>query len=245
MSWITLDTKLGRHPKMAALPSDTARYGWVMTLLEAKEQRTPGTFASANHFRFVMSRHGRFLEDYIRVGLMDREDDGTIRIHDWQRHQWAANKARQREDIDETSEGQREDASRAVSVPVYVSSSTEGVQGEPDAFGAFYSRTGSAPGSKMQRWLNDIAKSHGERRLTDLLAATPMGPLNPSDYIRSIQDVLRLEDARAEKAEVAAEERRTTAKRAELRALPPATDISDAEAKRLAREYHDQARRPA
>ncbi len=126
MSWITVDTKLGNHPKMAALPSDAARYGWILTLLEAKEQRTPGTFASEKHYRHVMPRHGRFLPDYIKAGLIDLDDDGTLHVHDWQRHQWSVAKAKQRghdEDIGETSEGQKEDASRAV--PVYVSNNVE------------------------------------------------------------------------------------------------------------------------
>ncbi len=142
MSWITVDTKLGKHPKMAALPNDAARYGWLLTLCEAKEQSRAGTFATANHFAHVMGRHGRFLDAYIKAGLLDNGPDGTLLVHDWQRHQWAAAKEKQRghsEDISRTLEGQEKDlarvyvsgASRPVPVPVYVSSSTEGVQGEP------------------------------------------------------------------------------------------------------------------
>lgn len=158
MSWITVDTKLPDHPKMAALPSDTARWGWLVTLLEAKEQRVPGTFAGERHYRHVMVRHGRFLPDYLKVGLMDRDEDGTLHVHDWKRHQWAAAKAQQRgtseghsEDKDETSDGQKEDASRAVLVPVYVSSeSTEGGAGgnradDRDSQDRYHELTGFRP----------------------------------------------------------------------------------------------------
>lgn len=142
MSWITMDTKLGRHPKMAELPNDTARYGWVLTLLEAKEQRHPGTFASANHFRHVMGKYGRFLDAYVKAGLIDKDEDGTIHVHDWQRHQWSVSKQKQRgqdEDKNGTSVGQEEDASRAVSVPVLVGSTEGGGLGEETAEGAVFS----------------------------------------------------------------------------------------------------------
>ena len=142
MSWIAVDTGLGNHHKMAHLPSDAARWGWLLTLCEAKEQRKPGTFASEVHFRYVLARHGKYLPDYIKAGLLDKSEDGTLTVHDWQKHQWAAAKAAQREDIPKTPlghsedipktiEGQKEDASRAVSVPVLVDVTTEGVQGEP------------------------------------------------------------------------------------------------------------------
>lgn len=146
--WITVDCELGKHPKMAALPNDSARYGWLLTLLEAKKQRHPGTFASANHFRLVMGRHGRFLNDYVAAKLIDRGTGGSLLVHDWQRHQWAVSKAQQRGqgvDTNETSEGQEVDVSRAVSVSVPVDVlEMEGVQGEeePDLF-AFLAQHGA------------------------------------------------------------------------------------------------------
>lgn len=208
MSWITVDTDLPDHPKMAALPSDGARYGWLIVLCKAKQQRKPGTFANANHFRHVMGRHGRFLEDYQKAGLMDIDETETLHVHDWKRHQWAVSKAQQREtseghseDNSETSLGQKEDASRAVSVRVPVSvSSTEGVQGEPDAVEAFYQRTGTAPGPKVRNWLNELAAAHTEARLVAMIADTPNSGLNVPDYLRSVQDRLKLQDHALERA---------------------------------------------
>ncbi len=152
MSWIAVDAELPNHAKMALLPSDAARWGWIVTLCEAKVQRKPGTFASERHFRHVMARHGRFLADYIKARLIDRGDDGSLAVHDWQKHQWAAAKAGQREDIPRTSEGHSEDisetngrleqdASRAVPVSVYVGSDSEGSR-EANVF-AFLAQNGA------------------------------------------------------------------------------------------------------
>lgn len=244
MSWITVDTKLGNHPKMAALPNDAARYGWILTLLEAKEQAKAGTFATAKHYRLVMGRHGRFLEDYIKARLIDKDEDGSLHVHDWRRHQWSVAKATQREtsgghseDISETSEGQKEDASRAVLVPVYVSSSsTEGVQGEPNAWDAFHRRTGEVPGPKIRSWLDELGDAHGEARLVAMIGETPMAGTVP-EYLKAVRDRLRLEDMDAERIERQDEARRNEAKRAPLKILPSADDITPEEARRQAEEY--------
>lgn len=255
MSWITVDTKLPDHPKMAALPSDAARWGWICTLLEAKEQRTPGAFANERHFRHVMVRHGRFLTDYLKVGLMDKDEDGTLHVHDWKRHQWAAAKAQQREtseghseDINETSLRQKEDASRAVPVPVYVSSeSTEGVQGEPDAAVALHRRIGEVPGPKILRWLTQLSDAHGEVRVAALFDQMPYDGTDLVGYIRAVRDRLRLEDIAAERSEKVDEARRLEAKRRPLAALPVADDLTPEEARRIAAEFNaaEKARQSA
>ncbi len=228
MSWITLDTKLGNHPKMAALPSDAARYGWVLTLLEAKEQRTPGTFASEKHYRHVMPRHGRFLADYVKAGLIDKGDDGTLHVHDWQRHQWASAKAAQREtsngqveDIPKTSLGQQQDASRAVPVHVSVSSSTEGGAGgnleyDDDERRVFLAmaRAGAhiRPESGMgQRVLRLIGRRGADAILAELARLSKSGPLSDRQIVFGIEDALdKIPDTRTDEA---IRERETRAQR--------------------------------
>ena len=105
--WITVDIGLTKHPKMAQLPNDSARYGWLVSLIEAKTQRPPGAFASARHYKEVVGRFGRYLPDYIKAGLMDQNADGTLVIHDWRKHQYNVSKAKEREtsrghDVDTT-----------------------------------------------------------------------------------------------------------------------------------------------
>ena len=109
MTWIAIDCDLFDHPKMVDLPSDAARYGWLVTLSKAKRQRNAGTFASSKHFAHVLGRYGRYVKDYIKAGLLELGDDGTLTIHDWRKHQWAASKARLREDDEGNSGGLNED----------------------------------------------------------------------------------------------------------------------------------------
>ncbi len=159
MPWIAIDTGLPKHPKMAELPNDAARWGWLLTLLEAKEQRRPGAFASERHYRHVLGRHGRYLSSYVKAGLMERGEDGSLAVHDWQRHQWAGAKAAQREtsngqstDNRETSSRQKQDASRAVPVPVLVPVLVENTEGgaggnpeESDSLDTYHLLTGWRP----------------------------------------------------------------------------------------------------
>ena len=105
VTWIAIDCDLFDHPKMVDLPSDSARYGWLVTLSKAKRQRNAGSFASAKHFTHVLGRYGKYVTDYVKAGLLDRDDTGELTIHDWRKHQWASSKAKIREDDDETSSG--------------------------------------------------------------------------------------------------------------------------------------------
>lgn len=87
MPFAIVDCGLLNHPKVVALPSDTARLGWVAVLLLAKQQVQPGGFASAKHFRHVMGRYGRFLPNYIAERLLDEDPDGRLLVHDWRDYQ--------------------------------------------------------------------------------------------------------------------------------------------------------------
>jgi hypothetical protein len=112
VTWITVDVGLWKHPKMASLPNDTARYGWIVTLSEAKTQHPPGTFASVGHYKEVMGRFGRYLPDYLRAGLMESAAGATLVIHDWKKHQWTVQKRGQRADIERTFGGHSADKKR-------------------------------------------------------------------------------------------------------------------------------------
>lgn len=99
--WIKVKVGTRRSPKLAALPSDTARLGYFYTLLEAKVQRSMGVFGSSFHFEDVMGRFGPFLADYVKAGLAHIAPDlcpectarhralpkGVVVIHDFLREQ--------------------------------------------------------------------------------------------------------------------------------------------------------------
>lgn len=97
MLWKTVDVDIYKHPKLAGLPSDSARYGWIVTLLEAKAQRHPGTFASRGHYREVMGRFGKFLPDYLAAGLLEEHEDGSLAVHGWAQHEGRVRQARHRD----------------------------------------------------------------------------------------------------------------------------------------------------
>lgn len=242
MSWIAVDTELPDHDKMSKLPSDSARWGWICVLAKAKKQRVPGTFADSQHFRHVMGRHGKFLPDYLKAGLIDYAPDDErdpdkprlLRVHDWKRHQWAAAKAGQREDIGETSEGQKEDASRAVLVPVLVgsSSSTEGVQGEPDTFDAYWSLTTRYPKGGAASWLDTLTETYGSGPVIRAMVAQWTERTELATLLSRTEAVL-LRDARILDSQAqAAERERLQAKRSEPRIVPDKAAL-DAEIRRL------------
>lgn len=135
MPWIALDCGLSEHPKFLELPNDSARLGWVLTLLAAKRQSQPGRFRSERHYRGVLNRYAKYLPNYRALGLLETDEDGALVVHHWQRYQWKVAKERQRADKDETVIGQKEDRKRTSRarnvVPVPVDVLEEGVQGEP------------------------------------------------------------------------------------------------------------------
>lgn len=95
--WIKLLVGIYRSDKLAALPSDAARWGWIGVLTNAKTQRRMGVFASQAHLEDVLGKRGRFFLDYVKVGLLHRAPhlceecarrnpeikDGEVIVHDF------------------------------------------------------------------------------------------------------------------------------------------------------------------
>lgn len=103
--WFAVDATIRRSEKMTSLPSDTARYGWIVALGEAKLLYRQGTFTPGQWVE-MMGRHARCLDGYLKAGLIHRAPnfcdearqkvclrgrgpfpDGTLVVHDWPRHQ--------------------------------------------------------------------------------------------------------------------------------------------------------------
>lgn len=99
--WIAVRIDLPDSAKLADLPSDSARWGWVNALAKAKTQKNLGVFESERHWREVMGRFGRYLSDYVSAGLIEKagalcnrcQDShsglkaGALVIHDYRREQ--------------------------------------------------------------------------------------------------------------------------------------------------------------
>jgi len=100
--YVAVDATIRKNAKLAALPSDSARLGWIYVGLgEAKLQRPAGRFASRAHWEEVAGRFGKYLRDYLAVCLIEEAPRlcdrcrqawgqlpaGTLVVHDWRRHQ--------------------------------------------------------------------------------------------------------------------------------------------------------------
>lgn len=99
--WIKIVVGLARSDKVAALPNDSARWGWVCVLLEAKTRRHLGAFPDRRTFLELMGRHSRYLKAFIDVGLLhvfpsgcrceiayrDDVEAGALVVHDYRQQQ--------------------------------------------------------------------------------------------------------------------------------------------------------------
>jgi hypothetical protein len=81
--WVRISADLDDDPRIVALPSDSARYAWVVTIGRGKHQPTPGTWPSEQHFAASLRRRARFLTDFLTAELMVRLADGSVKVRQW------------------------------------------------------------------------------------------------------------------------------------------------------------------
>lgn len=92
--------------KLAALPNDTARLGYIYICLGAAKllKPIPGQFTSRSHFREIAGRFAPYLKHYLATGLMEEAPrlcdrceakwtatpppKGALVTHDWHEHQY-------------------------------------------------------------------------------------------------------------------------------------------------------------
>jgi hypothetical protein len=68
--WFKVKVGLPGSDKIGALSTDAARWGWIKVLAEAKTQRRMGVFASPAHVSEMVGRHGKYVRDYVLLGLL-------------------------------------------------------------------------------------------------------------------------------------------------------------------------------
>lgn len=98
---LLLSARIGDHPKLIALASDKARWGWIIILAAAKLQRPAGRFANLDVLKHLAPAYYQFVSSYNLGGLLHGSADlcqackddigeqpaGTVVVHDWKRHQ--------------------------------------------------------------------------------------------------------------------------------------------------------------
>ena len=86
--WAKISVGMPRDPKIATLPSDGARWAFVVVLLAAKEQDKPGGFEGLDHLRACVSLSvGEHVQELVDKELLIVDPDGAIRIAAWSRYQ--------------------------------------------------------------------------------------------------------------------------------------------------------------
>lgn len=86
-SWIRVSALVSKDARLVALPSDAARFAWIVVLGEGKFTDTPGRWENEAHFRAAMGARSRWIEDFITAGLLTRADDGTLAVRAWSKWQ--------------------------------------------------------------------------------------------------------------------------------------------------------------
>jgi len=79
--WLRMDTTFWSHEKLLALPSDAARWSWLVLLSRAKER--DGAFSSETQLKVDLGpRRYRWVKLFRELGLLD-----GLQIHDWDAYQ--------------------------------------------------------------------------------------------------------------------------------------------------------------
>jgi hypothetical protein len=129
---VLVEATVRRNAKLASLPSDSARLGYFYLLGDAKlSEPAPGQFASKAVFRDVTGRWARWLDDYIKVGLLELAPrlcpkcktawsamppkSGVLVVHDWQEHQYDPRKIERQREYEDRQRAEKEAAEAAVS----------------------------------------------------------------------------------------------------------------------------------
>lgn len=84
-SWLRLDALLSVNPKIAAL-TDAEFRAWVLSLCSAKLQQSEGSWASEAYYRLGLGAYAEHLPALLAAGLLERDDDDLLVVHDW--HEW-------------------------------------------------------------------------------------------------------------------------------------------------------------
>lgn len=92
MPWIRMEDSLPRDPKIAALPSNEARWAYIVLLCAAKEQE--GRFASWAHLeactpQWMWKHHAEFIEAGLLERVVDPSDEAkaTFIVANWDKYQ--------------------------------------------------------------------------------------------------------------------------------------------------------------
>lgn len=86
-SWIRVSALLPLNKKVVALPSDGSRFAWIAALCAGKFCEQAGTWESEAQWREAMGKRARWMDEFIRVGLLVKTDGGRVQVKNWEEWQ--------------------------------------------------------------------------------------------------------------------------------------------------------------
>lgn len=85
--WVRVSAEIDDDPRIAKLPSDAARWAWVVTLCKGKHRSpVPGEWDSEEHLSTALRRRGKYVPAFLEVGLVERSGH-KVRIKSWEKWQ--------------------------------------------------------------------------------------------------------------------------------------------------------------
>lgn len=85
--WVAVSADLPRDPDVATLSSGDARWGWLVTMCEAK--RLYGKpWKSEAHYRACVGEYARFLPEYLDRRWLVQSPSGELRLRRWAKWQF-------------------------------------------------------------------------------------------------------------------------------------------------------------
>lgn len=82
-AWLRIDALLSFNPKVAAL-SDAEFRAWILSLCAAKLAQSEGEWPSETYYSAAIGRdYAGHLPALVDAGLIDRDADGWLAMHDW------------------------------------------------------------------------------------------------------------------------------------------------------------------
>lgn len=97
MAWLRVDDLFDTHPKIIALGTDERRWTWTRVLLYTCRYRSP--IVPPGIAAVIPKATPTFLAACVQTGLLDEDEDGTMRVHDWREYNGSDSKLQVRERV--------------------------------------------------------------------------------------------------------------------------------------------------
>lgn len=234
--------RIERDPKFDGIRSNRALYGsWLLLLQEAEKAWPSPAFPPPTNW--VPKREFALFVDR---GIIDMTSDGRYFMHGLatiraERSVRASTAAHARWDAGRNADSSASGIANASAprMPSTDKTSTDktSTADAHDPADTYWSVTGRYPTEKVLAWIDDLAAQYGAAVVTTAIAECHQVDRETGTLLGRVTTTLKRDARKLDLDERRAEQARLVEKRAAVRPLAKADDISDEEADRLARQY--------